>query len=119
MLFNGIPSMRFNFAQNILYLDIDWSKDVKAGDFIIIECYRMLDPDQYGLIWHDPWLFKYATALIKRQWGINMKKYDGVQLVGGITFSGQRIYDEAVLEITALEQELRDTYEEPPRMILG
>jgi hypothetical protein len=117
--FVGKPGIRFNQAQNKLHLDIDWSYDVVVGDWIIIECYRILDPDTYPDIWHDTWLFRYACAQIKRQWGTNLKKFQNVQLPGGIVMNGQQIYDEAINEIMMLEAELRSTYEEPPGFFMG
>jgi hypothetical protein len=117
--FNGVPGLRFNAKQHRVYLDIDWQFDIQADQYIIIEAVGILDPDVYNAIWQDDWLFRYATALIKRQWGANMKKFSGVQLPGGIVLNGQQIYDEAIGEIAALLAELRDTYEEPPMFRLG
>lgn len=117
--FNGVPGIRFNKNTNTLYLDIDWHVDVQAGSWIIIEGYKILDPDTYSDVWKDPWLRKYATALLKQQWGTNMKKFNGVAILGGITMNGQQIYDESVAEITALEIELRDVWEEPPQFRMG
>lgn len=117
--FNGIPGIRFNKVTNTLYLDIDWTNKVQVGSFIIIECYAKMDPDANPQIWSDKWLRKYATALLKRQWGTNMKKFNGVALVGGIMLNGQQIYDEAVNEVTALELELDSMWTEPPRFLMG
>ncbi len=119
MLLNGIPGIRFNKRTNRLYIDVLWGKEIKENDFVILDCYQVLNPDQYTAMWEDPWLFKYSTALIKKQWGTNMKKFTGVVLPGGITLDGKTIYDEAVEEIKELEIELRDTFEEPPMFTMG
>ncbi len=90
-----------------------------VGEWLVIEGYIIVDPDTYSDVYNDRMLKKLATAYIKRQWGNNMKKFGGMQLPGGIMMNGQQIYDEAVQEIEALEQQIRDTYEEPPQFILG
>lgn len=119
MFFNGLPGIRFNRLQNRLFLDIDWNVDILAGQWVIVDCWQVIDPDTYSAMWSDDWLFRYASALIKRQWGSNMKKFTNVMLPGGITIDGQTLYNEAVAEIAALEFELRDTYEEPPMFRMG
>lgn len=97
--------LRFNRLQNKLFLDINWNT-VTIGDYMVIECYRALNPDDYTRMWGEPWLRKYTTALFKRQWGMNVKKFQGVQLPGGVTIDGQGLYDEAMNEIADLEQDL-------------
>ncbi len=119
MLFSGIPGVRFNTKTHKLYIDIDWSADINVGEYFVIEAYRLLDPDEYTAVWKDRWLFDYATALIKQQWGANMSKFNNVQLVGGIVLDGKTIWTEATEEIKELETKLRDTYEEPPRFLIG
>ncbi len=119
LVFNGVPGVRFNRNTNRLYIDVNWPAKLPEGSYVIIVCERLLNPDEYTDVWSDAWLLDYATALIKRQWGTNMKKFSGVQLPGGITMNGQIIYDEAVNEIEKLEAFLRDTFEEPPGMITG
>ena len=93
---------------------MDWSNDVTAGDFIVIECYRKLDPDSYTDIYNDMYLKRYATALIKRQWGSNLSKFDGVTMLGGVTMNGEQIYSQATEEIEKLEQAIRDGAFETP-----
>jgi gamma-glutamyl-gamma-aminobutyrate hydrolase PuuD len=100
-------------------LDWNWQQFATAGEYIIIEGYVIIDPDAYTKVYNDRMLKKYATALIKKQWGNNMKKFGGMQLPGGITMNGQQIYEEAVAEIEKLEQLIRDTFEEPPQFIIG
>lgn len=106
MELNGYPIYRFNRMQGRLYLDINWDSHVALGDFIIVECYRALDPAEYARVWNEPWLKHYVTALFKRQWGINLKKFGGLTLPGGVTLDGQSLFDEAKAEIDDLEQEL-------------
>ena len=81
-ILTGEVPLRFNQHQNRLYLDMDWSNDVSVDDFIIIECYRKLDPDTFTDIYDDMYLKRYATALIKRQWGSNLSKFNGILLKG-------------------------------------
>ena len=87
----GEKPIRFNQHQNRLYLDLDWGNDVKADDYIIIECYRKLDPTTYTDVFNDIYLKRYTTALIKRQWGANLSKFEGVQMLGGVTLNGAKL----------------------------
>ena len=103
---NGHQLYRFNRLQNRLYLDANWPTDFILGDYIIIQAYRALDPADFSRVWNEPWLKKYLTALFKKQWGTNMKKFGGLQLPGGVTLNGQETYDEAQNEIAALEDDL-------------
>ena len=113
-LFTVNATVLFNRKQNKLYLETDWAEKFKVDDKLIIEAYRILDPATYTEIYNDMFLKRYATALIKRQWGENLKKFEGVQLPGGITLNGKTIYDEAVEEITKIEEEMNLKYELPP-----
>jgi hypothetical protein len=190
MLFSGTPQFRFNRKQNKVFIDMDWTRDVHPGDYVIIECYRSLNPstvtltgtlsytagsnvvtgysttfDQQFLendfitfngvdsfqvdkiqspttllirgpmvntaanvtatisgnpdVWGDRFLKKYATALIKMQWGNNLKKFSGVQLPGGITLNGKEIYDEAMEEISHLEEEMHVINVLPSEIMMG
>lgn len=103
---NGKPMIRFNRLQNRLYPDINWEYDVLPGGFVVIECYRALDPAEFVKVYNEPWLKHYVTALFKRQWATNLKKFQGVQLPGGVTIDGQGMYQEAMQEIKELEEEL-------------
>jgi hypothetical protein len=118
MTFNGEPPIRFNRHTGKLYLDLNWS-NVKVDQWIVIEGYIIVDPEKYEDVWNDRMLKRYATALIKKQWGSNMKKFGGMQLPGGIMMNGQQIHDEAVLEIKEIEDLIRSSYEEPPMMQIG
>ena len=190
LLFSGTPQFRFNRHQNKVFLDINWESDVKPGEYVIIECYRKMDPNTLTLtgtltgntssntvigtgtkfdqeivendfitlsdgqnvqvkrinspteislssppsanitsvtatlqgisdVWDDRFLKKYATALIKRQWGENMKKFGGIQMPGGVTLNGKEIFDEAMEEITRLEEDLQQYNVLPSDFIMG
>lgn len=115
----GIKPVRFNRHQNRLYIDMDWSDDVDVGDYIIVEGYRILDPDAFTDVYNDDFLKRYSTALIKQQWGVNLKKFEGVQLPGGVTLNGQVIYNEATEEIQNLKEEVKNTYQLPIDFFTG
>lgn len=117
-LFAGKQPIRFSRYDGKLYVDTDWSQLVE-GDYLVADCYLTIDPTQQTKVWSDPWLQQYVTALIKRQWGTNLSKYDGVPLLGGVTFSGQKIKDEAQAEIDKLDAELITNYSVPPTDVVG
>jgi len=189
LLFSGTPQFRFNRHQNKVFLDIDWTRDVQPGNYVIIECYRALEPETITLtgtlsctpssntvtgtgtkfdqelvdfdfitigteqkqvrkissptslelegntaitytnatatiegvtdVWNDRFLKKYACALIKRQWGSNLKKFSGIQMPGGVTLDGQVIYDEAVAEIDKMEEEIYMMGSLPSEILTG
>ena len=98
---------------------MDWNQDVKVDDFIIIECYRKLDPTTYTDIFNDIYLNRYATALIKRQWGANLSKFEGVQMLGGVTLNGAKLFEEANADIEKLEEQIQLAYELPPNYMMG
>ena len=118
-LFSIAPTMMFNRKQNRVYLEADWSEKFNVADVLVIEAYRALNPSQYGEVWNDMFLKKYTTALIKRQWGENLKKFQGVVLPGGITLDGKSIYDEAVEEIAKIEEQMSLSYELPADGYVG
>lgn len=105
---NGHPMFRYNRRNSKLYLDINWDTDVVLGDFIVVECYRALDPAVSLKVWDEPWLKHYTAALFKKQWATNIKKFSGIQLPGGVTMDGDKLYDEATGEIKELEDELQN-----------
>ena len=189
MFFAGTPQFRYNRNQNKLFLDIDWTRDIQEGEYVVVECYRKLQPDTitltgtvtgntssntligYGTIfdqevlendfitigseskqirninspseiimvdplssavdnasitisgitdvWNDRIMKKYATALIKKQWGSNMKKFGGIQMPGGVTLNGKEIYDEAVEEITKIEEDMFNFNSLPSEIFTG
>lgn len=110
--------IRFNQRQDRLYLDIDWGS-VSVGDYIIIDCYRTLDPNDYSRVWNDSFLKPYLTALIKRQWGQNLIKFQGVKLPGGVELNGRQIYDDAQKELEVIREKMSSTYELPPLDMIG
>jgi len=118
-LFVGKQSLRFNRHTNRLYIDMDWSEKIEVGEYIIVEGYQILDPDTYTDVYNDRWLKRYATAQIKKQWGENLKKFEGLQMPGAVTFNGQKIWDEAVEEITQLEEEMINSYSLPVSDMIG
>ena len=110
--------IRFNKRQDRLYLDIDWGS-VSVGDYLIIDCFTLLDPSSYPRVWNDSFLKPYATALIKRQWGQNMSKFQGVKLPGGIELNGREMYEDAEKELTRIREIMSNTYELPPLDMIG
>ena len=115
----GEKPLRFNQHDNRLYVDMDWKNDLQVGEYLIIECYRKLDPTTFTDVNNDIFLKRYVTALFKKQWGANLSKFNGVAMLGGVTLNGQQIYSEALSDIEKLEQELRTTYELNPAMLIG
>jgi hypothetical protein len=115
----GQKPIRFNRHQNRLYIDMSWEDDVAPGEYIIIEAYRVLDPATYPDIYNDMYVKRYAEQLIKMQWGNNLKKFEGVQLPGGVTLNGQKIFDEAVEEIEKIRQEVQDSFQLPVDFFTG
>ena len=115
----GEKPLRFNQHDNRLYIDMDWNNDLEVGEFLIIECYRKLDPTTFTDVNNDIFLKRYVTALFKKQWGANLSKFNGVAMIGGVTLNGQQIYSEALSDIEKLETELRTTYELNPALMIG
>ena len=117
---NGMQQLStFSRHQNRLYIEADWSSKIGEGEYIIVEGYETLDPDTYTDIYNDMLLKKYLTALIKRQWGLNLIKFEGMQLPGGVTLNGRQIYDDAVQDIEKIEEDMQLTYEMPPDFFVG
>ncbi len=119
MILVGEKPIQFNAHQNRLYINMDWGDDIEVGEYIIIEAYRKLDPTTWTDIYNDLWLKKYATALIKRQWGENLSKFNGVTMLGGVTMNGLEIFQAALAEIELLEEQSKTTWEEPLLMDIG
>ena len=110
--------IRFNRRQNRLYIDSDYSS-MKEDDYLIIECYRVLDPNDYPKVYNDRWVKKYFTAKLKKQWGQNLIKFQGVKLPGGIELNGRQIYDDGVAEMQAIEDKMSTEFELPPLDFIG
>ena len=115
----GEKPIRFNTLSNRLYIDMDWAEDIDADEYLIIECYRQLDPTQHTRMFDDIMLKRYATALIKRQWGQNLSKFNGTAMLGGVTLNGPELFSTAIQEQQKLEEEIRLNFEEPPHIMQG
>jgi hypothetical protein len=109
---------RFNQRMDRLYLDVSWS-ELTAGDYIVIDCFRTLDPNDYVRVWNDSFLKKYTTALLKKQWGQNLIKFNGVKLPGGVELNGRDIYEDGVKELEVIREMMSNTYELPPLDMIG
>ena len=110
--------IRFNQRQDRLYIDVDWG-NVASGDYIIMDCYRILNPSDYGRVWNDSFLKRYTTALVKRQWGQNLIKFQGVKLPGGVELNGRQIYDDAQKDLEVIREQMSNMYELPPLDMIG
>ena len=110
--------IRFNQRQDRLYLDIDWGAQ-QEGDFLVIDCFRALDPEEYKQVYNDPFVKKYFVALMKKQWGMNLIKFRGTKLPGGIELNGREIYDDGVRELEALTSRMAQDFETPPLDFIG
>ena len=104
--FTGKTPFDYQRHMNQLHIYCDWALDMILDEYIIIECYQVINPESYTDIYDDMWLKRYATALIRRQWGQNLSKYDGITLPGGLTYNGQAILDSAEQEISTLHEEM-------------
>ena len=110
--------VRYNKRGNRLYIDMDWQSQT-ANDYLVIDCYRILDPSSNAEVYNDSFLKRYLTSLIKRQWGQNLMKFQGVQLPGGITLNGRQLYEDALRELAELQQRMTFDYELPPLDMIG
>jgi hypothetical protein len=115
----GEKPLRFNQNDNRLYIDMDWQNDLQVGEYLVIECYRKLDPDVYTDVYNDMTLKRYVTALFKKQWGANLSKFNGVTMVGGVTLNGQQIFSEALTDVQKLEDEIRKSFEMSQPLMIG
>jgi len=120
MKLNGHPQVQWSRRQNRLYIFGDFAdQDIKAGDYIIAEVYSVIDPETHTSVYNDMWLKEYTTALIKRQWGQNLIKFEGMQLPGGVMLNGRQIYDDANAEIERLRESIRLEHELPVDWFVG
>ena len=117
-LLNPDMRFRFNIRQDRLYIDGDFNV-INAGDYFVIDCFRILDPNDFTRVYNDPFLKRYFTALCKKQWGQNLIKFQGVQLPGGIQLNGRQIYDDGVKELDELRAKMSSDYEMPPLDMIG
>jgi len=118
-LLNPNVRYRFNIRQDRLYIDVDWAAAVNVDDYFVIDCFRILDPDDFTRVYNDPFLKRYFTALCKRQWGQNLIKFQGVQLPGGVQLNGRQIYDDGVAELAEIRAKMASDYEMPPLDMIG
>ena len=114
----GKQPIRYNRHMNKLYVDMDWYS-ISVGEYLLVEAYEVVDPEVYVDVWKDQWLMRYATALIKRQWGSNLTKFTGMQLPGGVQFNGEKIYNDSIQEIEKLEAEMINSYSLPVLDLIG
>lgn len=120
MQFNGLgQTVRFNRHMNRLYIELKWGDKIKEGEYVIVEGYIVSDPEVFTDIYNDMFLKRYATALIKRQWGANLIKFEGMQLPGGITLNGGKIFEDAQADIEKLEAEVEAKFAFPPDFYVG
>jgi len=111
--------VNFEKHKNRLEVFMDWSEEVEVGDHLIVECYRIIDPDTFTDVYNDYFLKRYCTALIKKQWGQNLIKFEGMVMPGGVTFNGRQLYDDAVQELEQLVEEARLNWEKPIDFMTG
>ena len=114
----GRQPIRYNRNTNRLYIDMNWGK-VVSGQYLLVEAYQIVDPTKFPDVWGDRWLQRYAAALIKKQWGTNLTKFNGIQLPGGVTFNGEKIYDDAERDIEKMEEEMSMSYSLPAYDMIG
>ena len=120
MKLNGTPQVEYSRKQDRLYIFGDFADgDLKAGDFIVYEAYKIIDPASFTKVFNDMWLKEYTTALIKQQWGQNLIKFEGMQLPGGVTLNGRQIYDDATQDLERLREKLRLDHETPVDFFIG
>ena len=117
-LLNPDMKFRFNIRQDRLYIDTDF-KTINVGDHFVIDCFRILDPNDFTQVYNDQFLKRYFTALCKKQWGQNLIKFQGVQLPGGIQLNGRQIYDDGVAELAEIRAKMASDYEMPPLDMIG
>ena len=111
--------IRFAHTTGRLYIDFDTRTDIREGEYIVMDCVRALDPVNFTKIYNEMWVKDYTTAMIKKYWGTNLTKFQNVQLPGGVTLNGEKIYSDAVEELQQLDEQLRNTYETPPMDMIG
>ena len=117
-LLSPLKNIRFNVRQQRLYIDTDW-QEMTVNDYLIIDCYRILDPNDFTRVYNDRLIKLYLTALIKKMWGQNMSKFSGVKLPGGVELNGRQTYEDAMIELQRIREEMRTHWEEPPMDMIG
>jgi hypothetical protein len=114
----GQQPIRYNRHKDRLYVDMDWGK-INVGEYLLVEAYEVVDPNEWTDVWADRWLQNYATAKIKYQWGSNLTKFTGMQLPGGVQFNGEKIFNDAQVEIEKMEAEMISSYSLPVSDMVG
>ena len=115
---DNLTPVRFSRHQDRLHIDTDWT-NLAVGDYIIVDCDAVIDPASFTDVYNDMWLKRYVTALIKQQWGVNISKFEGMQLPGGVILNGRAIMEDALTEIEKLEEEIRLNFEMPVDFYVG
>ena len=115
----GEKPIRFNMHNNRLYIDMDWKHDIDVGEFVVMECYRRLDPSSTPDVYNDMFLKRYVAALFKKQWGSNLSKFNGVAMMGGVTLNGAELYNQALQDIERLEEDIKKQFETPVDYMIG
>ena len=118
-LMTGQVPIRFSKHSNKLYVDWDWKSDAIVGEFLLIEAFKIIDPNAMTDVYNDMFLKQYTTALLKEQWGMNLSKYDGVQLPGGVTLNGRAILEDARVELDKIREEMSSKYELPVDFVMA
>jgi hypothetical protein len=118
-MFNNKPCIRFNQLASKLYFDDKWASILTTGDTIVVECYRKTDPSVAVKMYNDIFLKRYATALIKRQWGQNLQKFKGITMIGGVEIDADTIYTQAQEAVDVLEEKIKSTYDAPLDFLMG
>ena len=119
MIVTGEIPFEYNKRTKKVHIYMDWNGRLDVDDYIVFEAFRIVDPEIYGRVYSDQWLKDYTTALFKMQWGSNLTKYANYTLPGGLVVNGEKIYNDAVLEVEKLDEKLRDTFESPASMMVG
>jgi len=120
MKLNGHPQVQFSRKQNRLYIFGEFvDQDIQAGDYIVAEVYKIIDPSTHTSVFNDMWLKEYTTALIKQQWGANLIKFEGMQLPGGVMLNGRQLFDDATSDIDRLRESIRLEHEMPADFFMG
>ena len=119
LIVTGEVPFSYNKKVNQVKIFMDWTGRVSAGDYIVFQASRIVDPDTYSKVFNDSFLKTYTTALFKMQWGNNLSKYTNYTLPGGLVVNGEKIYNDAVAEVELLHTKLREEYELPPQMLVG
>ena len=118
-LLTGKVPIRFSKHKNQIHLDWEWGSDATVGEYLIFEAFKIINPDTYTDVYNDMFLKQYVTALFKEQWGMNLSKFDGVQMPGGVTLNGRVILEEARTDLEKLREEMSLKYELPVDMMMA